>query len=39
MGGASVAVHYAEAEEAVYINDKQRFARIPPEVWNLHIDK
>ncbi|HWA24022.1 MAG TPA: type ISP restriction/modification enzyme [Caulobacterales bacterium] len=30
-------VRYAEAEQAVFINDAQRFAPIPPEVWNFHI--
>jgi predicted helicase len=32
-----VAVRYAEAEEAVYINDAQCFAPIPSEVWNFQI--
>jgi predicted helicase len=32
-----VAVRYVEAEEAAYINDAQRFAPIPPEVWNFRI--
>ncbi|MGD9816434.1 MAG: type ISP restriction/modification enzyme [Hyphomonadaceae bacterium] len=30
-------VRYAEAEQAAYINDVQRFAPIPPEVWTFHI--
>ena len=28
---------YAEAEQAVYINDTQKFAPVPPEVWEFHI--
>ncbi len=30
-------VHYVEAEQAVYINNAQRFAPIPSDVWNFHI--
>lgn len=30
-------VRYVEAEQAVYINDAQRFAPVPPGVWNFHI--
>jgi Type ISP C-terminal specificity domain len=28
---------YVEAEQALYINDSQKFAPVPPEVWNFHI--
>jgi Type ISP C-terminal specificity domain len=30
-------VRYVQAEEAVYINDSQRFAPVPPETWAFHI--
>jgi len=28
---------YAEAEQAIYINETQKFVPVPPEVWNFHI--
>ncbi|RIA55403.1 type ISP restriction/modification enzyme [Dichotomicrobium thermohalophilum] len=28
---------YAEAEQAIYINETQKFEPVPPEVWNFHI--
>lgn len=28
---------YVEAEQALYINDTQKFAPVPPEVWDFHI--
>jgi Type ISP C-terminal specificity domain len=30
-------VRYVEAEEAVYINSRQRFAPVPPDVWGYHV--
>lgn len=26
-----------EAEQALYVNDTQKFAPVPPEVWKFHI--
>jgi len=28
---------YVEAEQALYINEAQKFVPVPPEVWNFHI--
>lgn len=29
--------HYVEGEQAIYINDAQKFMPVPPEVWDFHI--